>query len=66
MAYQIEFAESVKTHLQVLTVGQRATVLDAIERHLANEPLVGIGSRSGRTPLRLGNYVSERCVCSTM
>jgi mRNA-degrading endonuclease RelE of RelBE toxin-antitoxin system len=49
MAYQIEFAESVKTHLQVLTVGQRATVLDAIERHLANEPLV---ETRNRKPLR--------------
>lgn len=49
MAYQIEFAESVKTHLQVLTVGQRATVLDAIERHVANEPLV---ETRNRKPLR--------------
>lgn len=49
MAYQIEFAESVKTHLQVLTVRRRATILDAIERQLANEPLV---ETRNRKPLR--------------
>lgn len=38
MAYEIEFAEAVKTHLDVLTAGQRSTVFDAIERQLTNEP----------------------------
>lgn len=38
MAYQIEFAKAVKRHLEVLTAGQRSTVLDAIERQLTNEP----------------------------
>ena len=38
MAYQIEFAASVKAHLEVLTARQQSTVLDAIERQLANEP----------------------------
>lgn len=28
----------VKAHLEVLTTGQRSTVLDAIERQLTNEP----------------------------
>ena len=38
MAYKIDFAESVKAHLEVLTARQRSTVLDAIERQLATEP----------------------------
>ena len=38
MAYEIEFAKAVKKHLDVLTAGQRSTVLDAIERQLTNEP----------------------------
>ena len=49
MAYEIAFADSVKAHLQVLTAGQRATVLDAIERQLANEPLA---ETRNRKPLR--------------
>jgi mRNA-degrading endonuclease RelE of RelBE toxin-antitoxin system len=36
--YQIEFAKAVKTHLEVLTAGQRSSVLDAIKRQLTNEP----------------------------
>lgn len=39
MAYRIEFAESVQTHLRALTARERAVVLDAIERQLAHEPL---------------------------
>lgn len=38
MAYQIEFAASVKAHLAVLTARQRATVLEAVERQLTDEP----------------------------
>lgn len=38
MAYQIEFAASVKAHLEALTARQRSTALDAVERQLANEP----------------------------
>lgn len=49
MAYEIVFADSVKAHLQVLTVGQRATVLVAIERRLTNEPLT---ETRNRKPLR--------------
>ncbi len=49
MAYEIEFAESVKGHLQVLTTREQATVLDAIERKLTSEPLVETRSRK---PLR--------------
>ena len=49
MPYQIEFAESVKAHLSVLTVGQRATVLAAVETQLTNEPLT---ETRNRKPLR--------------
>ena len=49
MAYEIAFADSVKAHLQALTAGQRATILDAIERQLPNEPLA---ETRNRKPLR--------------
>jgi mRNA-degrading endonuclease RelE of RelBE toxin-antitoxin system len=39
MAYRIEFAESVKEQLKVLTARQRGKVLDTIEAQLVNEPL---------------------------
>ena len=38
MAHQIEFAKSVKAHLDGLTADQRNTVFDAIARQLTNEP----------------------------
>ena len=38
MPYQIDFARAVKSHLDVLTAGQRSTVLEAIERQLTNDP----------------------------
>jgi mRNA-degrading endonuclease RelE of RelBE toxin-antitoxin system len=40
MAYDVEFAASVKAQLAVLTASQRATALDAIEKQLVYEPLV--------------------------
>src|SRR6266404_988945 len=43
-AYHFEFAEAVKTHLVSLTARQRTTVLDAIERQLANQPLKESGN----------------------
>ncbi len=49
MPYEIAFADSVKAHLQVLTAGQRATVLEAVERHLTIEPLT---ETRNRKPLR--------------
>jgi mRNA-degrading endonuclease RelE of RelBE toxin-antitoxin system len=49
MAYQIAFAESVKSHFRSLTAGERTTILDAIERNLVNEPLV---ETRNRKPLR--------------
>ena len=38
MAYHIEFARLVKAHLKALSAHQQSTVLNAIERQLANEP----------------------------
>ena len=49
MAYKIRFAESVETHLEVLTAAQRATVLLVIERQLTHEPLK---ETRNRKPLR--------------
>jgi|SRR5580693_3151510 mRNA-degrading endonuclease RelE of RelBE toxin-antitoxin system len=49
MAYKIAFADSVKAHFQVLTARQRATVLEAIEHQLRNEPLT---ETRNRKPLR--------------
>jgi mRNA-degrading endonuclease RelE of RelBE toxin-antitoxin system len=49
MVYEVALADAVKAHLQVLTAGQRATVLAAIERHLTNEPLT---ETRNRKPLR--------------
>ena len=49
MLYQIEFAKAVKSHLDVLTAGQRSTVLEEIERQLTSEPSKESGNRK---PLR--------------
>ena len=49
MAYEIEFAESVDGHLQLLTAGQRARVFRAIEVQLTHEPLE---ETRNRKPLR--------------
>ena len=49
MAYEIQFAESVKKHLRALTAGQRAEILAAIETQLTNEPL---NETRNRKPLR--------------
>ena len=49
MAYEIAFAESVKVHFGFLTAGEQATVLDAIERQLSNEPCA---ETRNRKPLR--------------
>ncbi|MEW5984990.1 MAG: type II toxin-antitoxin system RelE/ParE family toxin [Acidobacteriota bacterium] len=49
MAYKIQFAKQVKSHLDGLTATQRSTVLDAIERQLTNEPST---ETRNRKPLR--------------
>ena len=49
MPYQVEFAGSVKAHLEDLTAGQQATVLAAVETQLTNEPLT---ETRNRKPLR--------------
>ena len=63
MAYQIEFAASVKTHFGALTARQRSAVLDAIERQLANEPSKQTRNRKPLRPnpvapweLRVGGF----------
>ena len=38
MSYEIQFAESVKSHLEILTTAQRKAVLHAIGIQLAHEP----------------------------
>jgi mRNA-degrading endonuclease RelE of RelBE toxin-antitoxin system len=38
VTYTIEFAASVKGHLEILTARQRSAVFDAIERQLSSEP----------------------------
>lgn len=48
-AYELEFAKAVKIHLAALTARQRTTILDAIERKLASEPL---RESRNRKPLR--------------
>ena len=45
----MEFAQSVQAHLRALAAGDRAIVLDAIERQLSDEPLV---ETRHRKPLR--------------
>ena len=49
MPYQVEFAESVKAHLETLTASQRATVLAAVETQLTDQPLT---ETRNRKPLR--------------
>lgn len=49
MTYEVEFALSVKAHLEALTTRERSTVLNAIERQLAHEPLL---ETRNRKPLR--------------
>jgi mRNA-degrading endonuclease RelE of RelBE toxin-antitoxin system len=49
MAYDIEFAESVKAQLGQLTARDRMLVLDAVEKQLLHEPLV---ETRNRKPLR--------------
>jgi mRNA-degrading endonuclease RelE of RelBE toxin-antitoxin system len=49
MPYEIQFAESVQSHLEALTVAQRKEVLDAIGIQLRHEPLK---EARNRKPLR--------------
>ena len=58
MAYQIEFAKLVKTHLEVLTAAQRSTVLAATERQLTNEPSK---ETSEAAPPQPGRAVGAAC-----
>ena len=49
MGYEVRFADDVKEHLRALTIAERSTALDAIERQLLHEPLV---ETRNRKPLR--------------
>ena len=49
MAYQIEFAESVREHFRSLKASERTLVLEAIEEQLLYEPLK---ETQNRKPLR--------------
>lgn len=50
MAYQVEFAKSVKAHLAALTARQTSTVLDAVGRQLTHEPLKETRNRKPLKP----------------
>ena len=50
MPYTIEFAESVKGQLHMLTARQRSIILEAIEHQLVHEPLVETRNRKLRRP----------------
>jgi len=48
--YEIDFAGCVDHHMTFLTARQRATILDAIERHLIHQPLVKTRNRKPLDP----------------
>lgn len=50
MLYVIEFAVSVKSQLDALSASHRARVLDAIEKQLADEPLIETRNRKRLRP----------------
>ena len=50
MSYQIEFAESVREHLEALAANERAEVLHAIEEQLTHEPLSETRNRKRLRP----------------
>ena len=62
MAFEIEYSPDAEGHFRVLTVRQRATVLDEIDRQLQHEPDVETRNRKPMRPnpvapweLRIGN-----------
>ena len=59
--YRIEYSPEAEEHLRALTAAQRATVLNGVERHLTDRPLVATTNRKPMRPnpvapweLRLG------------
>ena len=50
MAYEIEFAASVKLQVQALTADQRSRLWNAIEQQLLHEPLVETRNRKKLRP----------------
>ena len=62
MAYEVEFAASVRKHFEALTTRERSTALNSIERQLLHEPLLETRNRKPLRPnpvapweLRVGN-----------
>ena len=60
MAYEVEFAESIKEHMKGLTANQRATIFDAIEKQLVYEPLTETRKRKCLRPNPLAPW--ELCI----
>ena len=56
MVYTIEFAESVKEHLQKLSANQRAIVLGAIQKQLMHEPLKKTLNRKPLSPNPIASW----------
>jgi mRNA-degrading endonuclease RelE of RelBE toxin-antitoxin system len=50
MAYEIEFAESVKAHLKSLSARERSIIFQSIEEQLVYEPLVETRNRKLMRP----------------
>ena len=50
MAYTIEYSPETDRHLRVLTARQRMLVFDAVDRQLANQPLVETRNRKPMRP----------------
>lgn len=56
MPYRIEYSPETVEHLAALTARQRATLLDAVLRHLAHEPTVPTRNRAPMRPSLIGRY----------
>lgn len=56
MAYEIEFAESVKTQLKSLSTRERVIVIESIEEQLVYEPLVETRNRKLMRPNPLASW----------
>ena len=50
MPYRIEYSVEAEAHLDALTAGQNALVLDAIARHLRHQPTVETRNRKRMCP----------------
>ena len=62
MKYQIVYSAEVESHLRVLTRTQQSTVIDSVDKHLADQPAAETRNRKPMRPnpiapweLRIGN-----------